>query len=179
MKVVISGCSGGGKSTLLAVLARRGFGVFEEPGRQVVKAELAAGGDGVPWGDVGKFIALCVGLAVRQWDEAARTGGVSLFDRGIVDAVANLAHLKLPVPEAFAALLTSHRYERRMFMVPPWPEIYVNDDERRHTFADAAAEHEMLVATYGRLGYEVVIVPKLAPGARADFVLARLAGASK
>jgi predicted ATPase len=35
--VVISGCSGGGKSTLLAELARRGHAVVEEPGRRIVQ----------------------------------------------------------------------------------------------------------------------------------------------
>src|SRR5690349_20035932 len=38
--VIISGCSGGGKSTLLADLARRGHAVREEAGRQVVKEQL-------------------------------------------------------------------------------------------------------------------------------------------
>ncbi|MPT22826.1 MAG: ATPase, partial [Starkeya sp.] len=37
--VVISGCSGGGKSTLLTELARRGFAVVEEPGRRIVAEE--------------------------------------------------------------------------------------------------------------------------------------------
>ena len=39
--VIISGCSGGGKSTLLAELARRGYRVVEEPGRRIVAEELA------------------------------------------------------------------------------------------------------------------------------------------
>lgn len=174
MKVVISGCSGGGKSTLLAAFARRGYSTFDEPGRQVVKAQLACGGGGLPWSDAGQFIALCVAVGVRQWDEAAARGGVSFFDRGIVDAVSNAAHLKLPVPAAFVETLSRCRYHERMFMVPPWPEIYVNDSERRHTYTDAVAECEMLVEAYGRLGYEVVTVPKIAPEARVDFVLERL-----
>ena len=33
--VVISGCSGGGKSTLLSELGRRGYGTVEEPGRRI------------------------------------------------------------------------------------------------------------------------------------------------
>ena len=49
MLVVVSGCSGGGKSTLLAEMARRGYLVFPEPGRQIVKEELFIGGDGLPW----------------------------------------------------------------------------------------------------------------------------------
>ncbi len=48
--VVISGCSGGGKSTLLAELARRGHAVVEEPGRRIVAQELARGGPALPWG---------------------------------------------------------------------------------------------------------------------------------
>jgi AAA domain len=37
--VVISGCSGGGKSTLLIELGRRGYATVEEPGRRIVKEE--------------------------------------------------------------------------------------------------------------------------------------------
>jgi predicted ATPase len=40
--VVISGCSGGGKSTLLAELVGRGYAAVEEPGRRIVEEELAA-----------------------------------------------------------------------------------------------------------------------------------------
>ncbi len=46
--VVLSGCSGGGKSSLLAELGRRGFATYEEPGRQVVKEQLLIGGDALP-----------------------------------------------------------------------------------------------------------------------------------
>ena len=172
--VMISGCSGGGKSTLLAALTTRGYGVVEEPGRQVVKAQLAIGGDGLPWANVERFIALCVELAVEKWDEAQRRGGVSFFDRGIVDAVSGLQHLKLPMPPAFATALETRRYHERMFMAPPWPEIFANDDERRHSFANAVAEFERLVEAYGRLGYDVVMLPKIAVEARAAFVLEQL-----
>jgi predicted ATPase len=38
--VVISGCSGGGKSTLIAELGPRGHAVVGEPGQRIVKEEL-------------------------------------------------------------------------------------------------------------------------------------------
>jgi predicted ATPase len=38
--VVLSGGSGAGESSLLSELGRRGFPVYEEPGRQVVKKQL-------------------------------------------------------------------------------------------------------------------------------------------
>ena len=46
--VVISGCSGGGKSTLLAELGRRGHSTVEEPGRRIVAQELQQGGRALP-----------------------------------------------------------------------------------------------------------------------------------
>jgi len=58
--VVISGCSGGGKSTLLAELGSHGYATVEEPGRRIVKEELKAGGPALPWVDE---IALHVALS--------------------------------------------------------------------------------------------------------------------
>ncbi len=60
LMVVVSGCSGGGKSTLLAEMALRGYHVHPEPGRQIVKEQLHIGGDGLPWENAVKFAELCV-----------------------------------------------------------------------------------------------------------------------
>ena len=46
---VVSGCSGSGKSALIAALAKHGEVVSGEPGRQIVQNELLIGGDGLPW----------------------------------------------------------------------------------------------------------------------------------
>ncbi|NDW34236.1 MULTISPECIES: AAA family ATPase [Roseobacteraceae] len=46
--VVLSSCSGGGKSTLLAELAPRGFETVEEPGRKIVSRELNGAGVVLP-----------------------------------------------------------------------------------------------------------------------------------
>jgi predicted ATPase len=46
--VTISGCSGGGKSTLLLELRQRGFATIEEPGRWIVVEELKRGGRALP-----------------------------------------------------------------------------------------------------------------------------------
>jgi predicted ATPase len=78
-RVVVSGCSGGGKSTLLAEMARRGWAVCEEPGRRVVRAEMARGGDGLPWVDGERFARLCVATCIE--DLAERLDGVVLHDR--------------------------------------------------------------------------------------------------
>ena len=67
-----------------------------------------------------------------------------------------------------------YRFHRRVFIAPPWPEIYVTDPERHHGFDAAVAEYQRLLEAYRSLAYEVTILPKVSVPARADFVLGRL-----
>ncbi len=85
--VIISGCSGGGKSTLLAELACQGHAVREEAGRQVVKEQIFIGGNALPWADAGKFVELTISRTMHNMISAARTGRLTFFDRGIIDQV--------------------------------------------------------------------------------------------
>jgi predicted ATPase len=170
--VVISGCSGGGKSTLLAELARRGHAVIEEPGRRIVREEQAGEGAALPWIDAAAFARRAVAIALADREAAGRREGWVLFDRGLVDAAAALKHAT--GEPALATLGRAHRYHRRVFLAPPWPEIYVNDPQRPHGLDAARAEYERLVEAYAALDYVVTILPKVEVAARADFVLQAL-----
>ena len=66
-------------------------------------------------------------------------------------------------------------FYRRVFLAPPWPEIYVLDRERRHNLEAALIEYSRLLETYPSLGYETIILPKVGVSERADFVLHTLA----
>src|SRR5271156_3941527 len=157
--VVISGCSGGGKSTLLAELARRGYAVVEEPGRRIVREETERGGSAVPWLDAAAFLQRAVAMSIADRISAGTREGWVFFDRGLVDAAAGLQHL---TGEAVPASLGQiHRYHRQVFLTPPWPEIYRSHPERRHGFDSAVAEYLRLLAIYPSLGYEVSILPKI------------------
>lgn len=170
--IVLSGCSGGGKSTLLEELRRRGHAVVEEPGRRIVQEELASGGTALPWLDLAAFARRAIAMALADRDAMREGGGLVFFDRGLIDAASALeAHCGEPV---IAALAAEHRYNRKVFLTPPWPEIYAGDAERRHGLEAARAEYDRLVSVYPALGYETVILPKVAVAERADFVLARL-----
>jgi predicted ATPase len=174
--VVISGCSGGGKSTLLAELGRRGHSIVEEPGRRIVKQELQEGGSALPWKDAAAFARRAIAMALEDRASAANLNGWVFFDRGLVDAVAALQHLTgEPAP---ATLAREHRYHRTVFLTPPWPEIYVTDPERRHGHEAASAEYARLLEAYPSLGYEVSILPKVSVSERADFIEGALSKAA-
>jgi predicted ATPase len=172
--VVISGCSGGGKSTLLAELGRRGYATIEEPGRRIVREEREGSGAALPWVDLAAFARRAIATSLVDRTEAGAPHDWVFFDRGLVDAAAALARAT-----GDAASLTrlggAHRYHRRVFLTPPWPEIFATDPERRHGFDAAVAEYAQLLETYASLGYETVLLPKTPVTARADFILRVLA----
>jgi predicted ATPase len=99
---------------------------------------------------------------------------LGIFDRGLIDAAAGLQHVT--GEPALQTLGLLHRYHRRVFLTPPWPEIYVTDPERRHGMDEAMAEYSRLLEVYPSLGYEVLILPKTGVSERADLVLNSLAG---
>ena len=169
---MISGCSGGGKSTLLEELARRGYATVEEPGRRILREETARGGTALPWVDAAAFARRAIEMALADRAAAAQGEGWVFFDRGLIDAVAALEHLTgEPALETHGR---AHRYNVQVFLTPPWPEIYRPDAERRHDLGAALAEYERLRETYPRLGYQVVILPKVGVAERADFILRTL-----
>jgi predicted ATPase len=171
--VVISGCSSGGKSTLLAELGRRGHAVVDEPGRRIVRDELRSGGVALPWVDAAAFARRAIAMALADRATAAALDGWVFFDRGLIDAAAALQHLT--GEPLLPTLAQSHRYHRRVFLAPPWPEIYTTDPERRHGFDAALAEYSRLLKVYPSLGYEIVVLPKVGVAERADLVLTTLA----
>lgn len=169
--VIISGCSGGGKSTLLSELKRRGHNVVEEPGRRIVAEELEGAGSALPWVDFPAFARRAIAVSQDDRSIAAKTQGFVFFDRGLIDAAAALEHATgTPVLKSYA----SERYNRRVFVTPPWPKIYVNDAERQHGFREAVAEYERLISAFTSLDYEVDMLPKVGVADRANFVLERL-----
>lgn len=115
--VILSGCSSGGKSTLLAELARRGFATVEEPGRRIVREAPAGEGAALPWIDEAAFARRAIDVALA--DRAAADGhrGWTFFDRGLIDAASALDHLT--GGDALRRLGRAHPYHRRVFLAHP------------------------------------------------------------
>lgn len=170
--IVISGCSGGGKSSLLLELAKRGYSIVEEPGRRIVRQELDGDGSCLPWNNMTAFARNALELALDDHRAALDQNGVVFFDRGIVDAAAALANASSD--SRAANVLEFEYYNRNVFLTPPWLEIYVQDSERRHSFDDAVIEYERLLEVYFTCGYTVHILPKASVVDRANFVLNNL-----
>jgi len=172
--VVISGCSGGGKSSLLRELSERGYRVFAEPGRQIVKEQNFIGGDGIPSKNAYKFVELCVSRAMHNMILAAATTTHVFFDRSIIDNVSGLQQFPGGAPADMLKAMETFRYARKVFITPPWPELFRNDAERTHSYEVAVAEYATLLPAYERLGHEIIVLPKISVKERVDFILSEL-----
>ena len=168
--VILTGCSGGGKSALLSELARRGYSYVLEPGRQIVKEQLAIHGRALPWKDLDHFLELALSRYIFQFNSQPKTKDMIFFDRGIIDAV----QLDGQQGPHFDKAAKKFKYHPTVFMLPPWKEIYRSDKERKHSFEKAIEEYDQLLIKYKKYGYNIVTVPKESVSKRADMILSSL-----
>ena len=173
-RYVLSGCSGGGKSTLLAELGRRGYSTFEEPGRQIVRNAQATGGDELPWVNPEAFAVKAIDMSVIAFDDAGKLNGPVFYDRSFVDSISYIAHLKGKLTSEHQQLLNGRRYAQTVFLTSPWPEIFEPDAERQTSFASAVEEFERLQVSFVEFGYEIAILPKTSVEERVAFLLAKI-----
>ncbi|MXQ07335.1 AAA family ATPase [Alphaproteobacteria bacterium GH1-50] len=167
---VLTGCSGGGKSTLLHHLSERGFATVPEPGRRIVAEEVTGDGRALPWVNLEAFAHRAVAMARADLEDAKRHDGVVFFDRGLLDAAVALAHAGGP---SVAETMGDERpYNDTVFVVPPWEELFSQDAERRHDFGAAVREHRRIEEALRHLAYKLIPVPKASVEDRASFLLA-------
>ncbi len=162
---VITGCSGGGKSTLIEALAKAGHNVVREPGRRII-----ARGGPLPWDDPRGFAQAAIAMAEADYDAALAVNGPVFFDRGLIDAVVALADATGQDPDLDRIARRPHA--KPVFFAPPWPELFANDENRRHGFPEALAEHDRLADVYPSLGHTLTSLPKTSVAGRVAHVLA-------
>lgn len=156
---------------MVNALANLGYNTAMEPGRDIVRKELNRGGGALPWKDPLSFAIKCAELSIQRHDAASRRGNMCFFDRSLVDAVSALAYEQSDLAEQHMQLLSKYRYSDTVFMAPPWAEYFENDSERMHTFEDAVAEYDRLLATYTIAGYSIQMLPRASIPDRIEFIL--------
>lgn len=167
---IISGGPGSGKSSLLTALKDLGYTTMPEAGRAIIQDQVLIGGSALPWADRQAFAELMLGWELRSYHEASSLEGPIFFDRGVPDVVGYLRVCGLDVPAHIQSAAEQFRYNRRVFLAPPWREIFHEDEERKQSWAEAVATFEAMVNTYEALGYEIALLPLISVEERVAFV---------
>lgn len=167
---VVTGGPGSGKTSLIDALARRGYARTVEAGRAIIQDQVAIDGPALPWRDPLAFAELMLSWEMRSYRMAEAEPGPVFFDRSVADLIGYLTLVGQPMPAHGARAAERFRYNRRVFIAPPWVEIFTQDTERKQTFAEAERTYEALVGTYSAYGYELVSLPLLPVEDRVRFV---------
>ncbi len=111
---------------------------------------------------------------INQFDDALKLNAeVCFFDRGIPDVLAYMDYFKQDYGAVFNEASEKNQYDS-VFIVPPWKEIYISDNERLETYTESMALHDHLMETYCRFGFSPILVPKLSVQKRIHFILEAL-----
>lgn len=172
--VVITGGPGTGKTTIIDKLIEDNYSCFSEISRQVT---LEARKQGIEQLFLEKpllFSELLLEGRKKQFLEAQNLDtNVVFLDRGIPDILAYMHYIGDSYPSFFDVACKEHKYYK-IFVLPPWEEIYVSDEARYENYEQAKLIYDHLVETYTKYGYELIDVPKGTVEERIKFIFENL-----
>lgn len=176
--IVITGCSSGGKSTLIDMLNQMSYTTMPEAGRIIVKEQIEAKGENLPWVNQMGFCNLLIEKSIEIYRKASiiknAKNGIIFFDRSFLDAISYYQTHAENDTHFYDAHIEQFKFDNPVFMTPPWKEIFTEDSERKHTYEDAVSEYNRLKDFYPSIGYSVINIPKMAIDKRIEFILSSL-----
>ncbi len=173
-KIVITGGPGTGKTTLIDELECRNFVCIPEISRQITLEARANGIEYLFLDDPLLFSKLLLEGRENQYIESLNLDAkIIFFDRGIPDIHAYMNHTDTKFPNIYLQKSRKYKYDQ-IFLLPPWKEIYITDEERYESFDMAIALHQHLKNAYTALGYKVTEIPIGKVAFRVDYILKKL-----
>ena len=167
-RFVVTGGPGSGKTTLLDALAQRGHHCVPEAGRALIQARKARGLSPRP--ELDQFGWDMLELDIGHYEATTDADGPLFFDRGVLDSVGFLNQYGQLSAAEVDAYVTRYRYNDRVFIAPPWPDIFENDDDRDQSFGESVEIHRTLIHWYERCGYTLMELPLTDVDERVEFV---------
>jgi predicted ATPase len=173
-RIVITGGPGAGKTTLLLALQARGHTIVGDSPRNIIQNRRKHGSSPRP--DAYEFAHETLRMDIENFLHHAATPGYVFFERSVLDALCGLDRVAPLNGSELGMWLSKYQYCSKVFVLPPWKAIYVNDDERDHTFEHAESVYRIMQEWYRRLDqYQVIEVPKVSVAERCTYVLQALA----
>lgn len=172
--ILLIGGPGSGKTSLINALTDKGYICYPEISRQVTLEAQKTGIDQLFLKEPLLFSELLLKGRIDQFNSAIKENTNCVFiDRGIPDVLAYMHYIGDAYPTAFNDACKQYRYTK-IFILPPWENIYISDNERYENFEQAKLIHNHLVETYESYGYNLTEVPMEDIETRITFILNNL-----
>ncbi len=167
---IFTGGPGVGKSTLLNALRELGYSCVPEVARMIIQEQNAIHGHALHTGDRVAYYKRMLEQSIYDFISAS-SNTLHFFDRGIPDLHSYQSQYFGSVENSLNKVIKKYRYNKIVFLFPPWPEIYCHDEERKLPFFEAVETYHSLRSSYQLCGYQTIEVPKTLISERIDFIL--------
>lgn len=165
-KCVLTGGPSVGKTTVIELLASRGYTIVPEAARMIIEEERVKQSNILPYKNIQAFQQR---VAERQFElEAKARGNIIFYDRGIVDGYAYCKINNVPAPQSVIEHAKG-RYDIVFFLESLG--TYMEDGIRSRKLEDAERIHAQIKEAYLEFGYNPIVVPVLPPEQRMEFIL--------
>lgn len=173
---IITGGPGVGKTTLVDYLHTKGFLIVPESARAIIRDQVGKNGDGVPWKNKYIYAQLMFKESLQAYNQIFNVtcDKTVFFDRGLADTLCYMKMENIPITDDQIKTVKDTIYNRKVFILPPWAEIYETDMERKQSWEESVNTYRNMKETYINLGYDVITVPIGSVESRYDFVLNHL-----
>lgn len=173
-RIVITGGPGTGKSSVIKNLETKTFLCLHEVSREITLEAQKQGIEQLFLDQPLLFSEKLLEARINQHNQVKDIAEKVIFlDRGIPDVIAYLEYFETKYPHKFTQACEDYTYTK-IFLMPPWKEIYKTDNERYESFDQALLIHDYLKKAYLNYGYDPIEVPKLSVEDRSNFILSNL-----
>lgn len=168
-KILITGGPGTGKTELIKELEKQGFNCENEIVREITENEQKKGVEQFFLKDPIEFSRRLMILRSNQYNKTQNIN-FTFFDRGVHEIIAYLNFIEIKYDNYFIESAKKIVYDK-IFILPPWKEIYTNDNVRYESFDQCNQIHDEIVKVYKQLKIEIIMLEKNSVSNRIDDIL--------
>ncbi len=166
---IITGAPSTGKSSVIEAIQDHGFTCHFEIAREVIRENQENDINIFPWLDMREYSDLVYDRMKVLY--SSLNGELAFFDRSVVDLIGYLEFSGDSAPDFYRDLALNTDFNKKVFVMPVWEEIYTNDKERKETLEEARKIDAALRNAYSSIGFELVEVPVGTVEERTSFIL--------
>lgn len=169
--IVITGGPCTGKTTVVNLLAERGYKTTVENARHYIDMLKVKGQSVEEIRENKREFQLAVLKMQMEEEKSLDVNELVFLDRALPDAIAYYRFFDLEFDEKLLELCSQYNY-RQVFVLDRLP--LTNDYARLEVEAEQIRIHNLIISVYQSFSWPIVFVPVLPPNERVEFILDHL-----